>query len=314
MAKQEHLDILKQGVTVWNQWRQENPKLQPDLSQTDLHEMDLRDANLSWMYLYGTNFMRATLIRVQLTGTHLHDANFYAAYLREDDLTGSFLSRTNFSRADLRGANLSKASIREVNFVGCILDEANLANAFVAQTIFGGIDFRMIQGLDTVKYVGPSDISLDAIYRSEGAIPENFLRGAGVPDSLIDYAHSLVGKPIDFYSCFISCSSKDLSFAKRLYADLQSNGVRCWFAPEDLKIGDYYHQRIDESIRLYDKLILILSQHSIQSVWVEREVVAARENEDCEQRPVLFPLRLDDAVMNTTKAAFEQLLRNLLQG
>ena len=39
--------------------------------------------------------------------------------------------------------------------------------------------------------------------------------------------------PIEFYSCFISYSSKDEEFAKRLHADLQSNGVRCWFAPEE---------------------------------------------------------------------------------
>ena len=31
---------------------------------------------------------------------------------------------------------------------------------------------------------------------------------------------SLVGKPIDFYSCFISYSTKDDDFAQRLYADL----------------------------------------------------------------------------------------------
>jgi len=50
------------------------------------------------------------------------------------------------------------------------------------------------------------------------------------------------------------------------------------------------------------KLIIVLSEHALQSAWVEREVVAAREKEDREQRPVLFPLRLDDAVMSTTKA------------
>lgn len=55
-------------------------------------------------------------------------------------------------------------------------------------------------------------------------------------------------------------------------------------------------------IRLYDKLVLILSSYAIQSSWVEREVVAAREREDREQRAVLFPIRLDDTVMTTTKA------------
>jgi hypothetical protein len=59
-------------------------------------------------------------------------------------------------------------------------------------------------------------------------------------------------EPIQFYSCFISYSSKDHDFAERLHADLQARGVRCWFAPVDLKIGDRFQERIEESIRVYD--------------------------------------------------------------
>jgi TIR domain len=50
-----------------------------------------------------------------------------------------------------------------------------------------------------------------------------------------------------------------------LHADLQQANVRCWFAPEDLKIGDKFRTRIDESIRLYDKLMVVLTEHSIRS-------------------------------------------------
>jgi len=45
------------------------------------------------------------------------------------------------------------------------------------------------------------------------------------------------GEAIQFYSCFISYSTKDQVFAERLHADLQNKGVRCWFAPHDLPIG-----------------------------------------------------------------------------
>jgi hypothetical protein len=57
----------------------------------------------------------------------------------------------------------------------------------------------------------------------------------------------LAGKTIEFYSAFISYSSKDEALAKRLYADLQAKGVRCWFAPEDLKIGDKFSTEIDRA-------------------------------------------------------------------
>ena len=99
-----------------------------------------------------------------------------------------------------------------------------------------------------------------------------------------------------------SYSSKDESFAKRVHADLQGKGVRVWFAPEDLKIGDKFRSRIDEAIRVYDKLLIVLSENSINSAWVEKEVETAFEKEQKEKRTVLFPVRLDDAVMQTDLA------------
>ncbi len=156
-----------------------------------------------------------------------------------------------------------------------------------------------VKGLETVNHSGPSTIGIDTIYRSQGKIPEAFLKGAGVPDSFIEYMRSLVGKPIDYYSCFISYSSKDQAFAERLYTDLQSKGVRCWFAPEDMDVGDKFRSRIEESIRLYDKLLLVLSEHAIASDWVAYEVERALNKEPQGKPNVLFPIRVDDAVMES---------------
>jgi hypothetical protein len=144
-----------------------------------------------------------------------------------------------------------------------------------------------------VKHSVPSTIGIDTIYLSQGHIPEEFLRGAGIDDTFITYIRSLIGKPIEYYSCFISYSSKDEAIAKRLYADLQSNNVRCWFAPEDMKIGDKIRPRIDEAIRVHDKLLLVLSENSVKSDWVEKEVETAFEKELQQQKPVLFPIHLD---------------------
>jgi hypothetical protein len=121
----------------------------------------------------------------------------------------------------------------------------------------------------------------------------------GLPDRLIDYLPSLLEEAIQFYSCFISYSSKDEAFAERLYADLQNKGVRCWFAPEDMKIGDKFRQRIEEAIHVHERLLLILSENSVSSEWVEKEVETAFEKEQREKRTVLFPIRLDDAVIES---------------
>jgi hypothetical protein len=66
-----------------------------------------------------------------------------------------------------------------------------------------------------------------------------------------------------------------------------------------MKIGDKIRLRIDESIRIYDKLLLVLSQHSVASPWVEHEVEHALDLENERETPVLFPIRLDEAVMES---------------
>src|SRR5262249_24643071 len=109
---------------------------------------------------------------------------------------------------------------------------------------------------------------------------------------------------IQFYSCFISYASRDEAFTKRLHADLQNKGVRCWFAPEDIKIGDRIRDTIDQQIRLRQKLLVILSSASIASPWVEDEVEAALEEERTspERRTVLTPIKIDNAVEDTNQA------------
>jgi len=128
---------------------------------------------------------------------------------------------------------------------------------------------------------------------------ESFLEKAGVPKEYVDFFRSRIGQPIQFYSCFISYSSKDQNFADRLYADLRTKNIRCWLATEDLKIGDKFRLRINDAIRQHDKLVLILSEHSIDSSWVEDEVKKALKREEGEGEAVLFPVRIDDAVMET---------------
>jgi hypothetical protein len=151
---------------------------------------------------------------------------------------------------------------------------------------------------ETCTHKWPSTIDHRTLQKS-GPLPLSFLRGVGLPDNLIDYLPSLLNQAIQHYSCFISYSTKDQHFADRLYADLQNKGVRCWFAPHDLRIGDKILDEIDAAIRLRDKIVLILSEDSINSDWVEDEVTAGFEEERKRGQIVLFPVRLDETVMNT---------------
>jgi hypothetical protein len=192
--------------------------------------------------------------------------------------------------AKLEGADLCRADLSEANLGG-----ADLRNAYLVETIFVNTDLSETKEMERCYHRGPCSIGIDTFFKSKGGIPESFLRGCGVPEQFITYARSLVSHPIEFYSCFITYSSKDQEFAAWLHADLRAKNLRCWFAPEDLKIGDRFQERIEESIRLFDKSMIVLSEASVQSRWVERKVNAAREREDRENRTVLFPIRIDDA-------------------
>jgi hypothetical protein len=109
--------------------------------------------------------------------------------------------------------------------------------------------------------------------------------------------------PPKYHSCFISFSSKDHTFAYKLYGDLKAAGVECWFAPENLKIGDETRTVLDEAIYGQGKLLLILSKNSVSSDWVQKEVETAFEKERMPPRTLtLFPIRTDDCVMTTTEA------------
>jgi hypothetical protein len=147
-----------------------------------------------------------------------------------------------------------------------------------------------------VQHRGPSTIDIDTLYRSHGKIPEAFLRGCGLPDSLIEYLPSLIGamQPIQFYSCFISYSHKNEDFASRLHQRMQAEHLRVWYAPEEMKGGQKLHEQIDQAIRIHDKLVLVLSEQSIQSEWVMTEIRKARKAELRDNRRRLFPIRLVD--------------------
>jgi hypothetical protein len=253
------------------------------LSGANLLRAELDDATIEHANLVGANLAEARLFETNLRSTNLNDAILDSA-----DLFGAILYAANLTDAVLFGANLNQAN----------LDACDMTRAAIGTTSFGDSDLSSVKGLATVKHVSPSMIGIDTIYRSKGNIPESFLRGCGVPDDFITYVKSLTGKTIEFYSCFISYSSKDDTFASQLHVNLQAHSVRCWFAPEDLRIGDKFQERIEESIRLHDKLLVVLSESSVNSPWVEREVQAAFEKERRHGSVVLFPVRLDDAVMD----------------
>ncbi len=339
MADEEHATRLELGKADLRGANLVGVNLiRADLRSVDLRGVDLREANLREADLFAADLSNANLGGANLAGANLSDADLSHADLRGADLSGAdlrgadltraALSVANLMNADLRsaylisahlsGANLAGANLRDANLrgarlintnlTGAILAGADLTEAHLAETGFANVALGGAIGLETCHHEAPSTLDHRTL-KDSGSLPLAFLRGAGLPDNLIDFLPSLSNQAVQFYSCFISYSAKDEEFAFRLHADLQATGVRCWFAPHDLPIGARIFDEIDASIRLRDKMLLILSDQSIKSDWVENEVTMAFEEERKRGQTVLFPLRIDDAIMEVTSEPWAAKLR-----
>ena len=358
MPNQTHLDMVNKGVEAWNKWREDNPEIEPDLSDVDFSNLKLNNANLSdtdlrRSKLKNTDFRGANLVRADLRAASikkagfnlakLREANFSEAYIRESDLSEADLKRAYFIRTDLvrvdlwetdltradfrwayligtdlRQANLELADLRWTHLSESNLSEADLSNAnlikasiiktnlhhtnlqevSLAWTHFGDVDLSLTRELYTAQHFGPSSIGVDTIMRSDGKIPETFLRESGVSENIIQNIALLTEKGLSYQNCFISYAATDFEFAEKLYSDLQNQGVRCWFAPDDMKIGDTTWDSIYHYIRMRDTVLIILSEGSISSNWIENEVNAALSEENKRKKPIFIPIRIDPAVLD----------------
>jgi len=308
MADSGTLAILRKGVNSWNPWKRKQFDPFIDLSGVDLNDACLIGFDLSSTKLNGTRLRGAHLTEADLSGADLSEADLFGAHLsrallnradlRKANLIGAHLSmahlsKTNLSGANLGGADLSQSDLSNATLVGADLTGADLSKASFGWTTFGSTQLISTIGLDSSKHLALSYLDYHTLVES-GTLPLPFLRGCGLSDQFIEFLPSLLNQAVQFYSCFISYSANDQEFADRLYADLQNHGVRCWFAPHDIQGGKKINEQIEEAIRVYERLLLILSGHSMSSRWVKTEIANARKKELEQRRQVLFPIRLVD--------------------
>ena len=148
MANQEHLNILRQGMKAWKQWREEHPEIRPDLRDVNLRQAHLYQANLSQANLSGADLRgeanlrqahlyQANLSQANLSGAHLDQANLGQANLSQTILIGAHLYQANLRQAILNGAHLDQAIL-----IGADLRGADLRGADLNQAILVGADLR----------------------------------------------------------------------------------------------------------------------------------------------------------------------------
>lgn len=294
MANEDHLRIIHSGPKEIAAWIDANTDVRLDLRGANLRRIDL---------------VHSTLLKADFSGAFLEWADFRWADLMEANFSNATLSRADFHKADMQGAVLQGASLLHTNLEDSNLRRAEFDNAVFGHTRILNSDLAGVTGLFTCRHSGPSTLDSETIQKS-GPLPVVFLQGCGVNDAAIksvtsdsskNFAHVLLQQG-QHYSVFISYSSDDFGFVDKLYADLQEHGVRCWYAPEDMKIGGKILDSLYEGIRTHEKLLLVLSKSSVLSNWVEDEVNKAFAEERDRKQPVIFPVRVDDAVMATDQA------------
>lgn len=153
MANQEQLELLKQFVGGWNEWRLGSRGVDidliganlrdadlrdailddADLQDADLQNADLQDADLQDAILFRANLTGANLVGANLTGANLTEANLTGANLEDANLVGANLAGANLEDADLVGANLAEANLSDANLTRANLQWANLQKANLAK-------------------------------------------------------------------------------------------------------------------------------------------------------------------------------------
>lgn len=289
MTKDEMVHLLKTDVEAWNDWRSTYPFHPVDLSGANFRDCRLDHAVFKGAKLVGTMFMGASLRGSDLRMSDLNVVDFSSADLSHAQLSGADLRDGYLDGTILRYAHLGLTTIGV-----CSMNQTDLTGATVGRTAFNQLDLSRVAGLATLDHFGASSIGLDTICLSQGKIPAEFLRGVGTNEVLIDYLSTYLRSHEDaqFHSCFISFSFNDVEFARLLYKRMQDEKLRVWFAPEDGRGGLKLHEQLATQIHRHDKLLLLLSEHSMRSQWVETEVYHARQREVKEGSRVLFPIML----------------------
>ena len=304
-----------------------------NLTEANLTRANLNGANLGSAFVKEANLSQANLLAANLRNANLSranmgDANLMVANLGGSDLSGAILSKTNLTRAQLSGvtlrradlsgarltgAQLTKSNLMEARFVGTDLIGTNFSEARMGSTVFANSDLSLVTGLERVDHRGPSHLSIDTVILSEGKIPEAFLRGCGLSDADIEYAklsnpdlgveeiesilhrvHGLrTAQAMQISPLFISFSQANGPFVDTLCKRLAERGIRYWCDIHDAKAGRLERQT-DRVTRQNLKVVVILSEQSMQSDWVEHEIIEIKKLEKEIGQVILCAVALDD--------------------
>jgi uncharacterized protein YjbI with pentapeptide repeats len=204
MANAGHLDLVRDRVERWNDWRRKNTRILPDFAGADLSELNLAGANLA----------KADLTGARLSGANLSEANLcraklFRADLSQADLSRAVLFKANLSQADLAGANLNGADLSgafliKANMSGTSLISACLKGASLGQASL----FRAKLNRAVLK-----EASFFKADLSEADLSEADLEGANLQEAVLEKTNLRAANAANANLCFATLLRTNLEGA-----------------------------------------------------------------------------------------------------
>jgi uncharacterized protein YjbI with pentapeptide repeats len=204
MANAGHIDIVRDRIDHWNDWRRKNTKVVPDFSGADLSDLNLAGANLAKADLTG-----ARLCGANLSNASLSRAKFFRADLSQSDLSRATLFKANLSQADLAGANLNGADLS-----GAFLIRANLSGASLLGACLKGANLGQAS-LFRAK-LNKAVLSQASFFKSdlsEADLSEANLEGANLQEAVLERTNLRAANMAGANLCFATLLKTNLENA-----------------------------------------------------------------------------------------------------
>lgn len=283
MANQEQLEILKQGVEVWNQWREEHPD----------EKIELRGVDLTGALLQGADLHEANLSRTNLIGARLFGAN-----LRNANLLGANLVQAELNNADITGAYL----------YGTARDDWSIENITCDYVFWDDKPFFLGKEQEErwqIEHRFPKDRNLrpgefEELYKQ--LFGENL--AVLLSNKLMRNTETVrieqtdtISEPVQDIKVFICYAREDLNMAQRIYYDLQRTGIEAWLDIENLKPGQKWELIIQQAMKNSSYVLILLSRCSVSKRgFIQNEIKHAFKLADSFPTSAIFiiPARLED--------------------
>ena len=176
---------------------------------------------------------------------------------KEDDIVPLLKSAFLALRQLLEKAEEQGISIRRIAMPTLGTGNQGIDMEYMAVPLFSQCMkmFKTIDGLETIDFYSRK--------------PERAEKLAGILKSMVSE------KAPDMPTVFISYSSKQMERAHALRDSLVSEGFSVWIAPEGIPAGSNYLNEIPCAISNARAVVLMLTEESMASPWVQREASSA---------------------------------------